>query len=389
MQIGDLFLSLGIKGTEKTVESIGTVKKGLSDTASVSLEAKAAIVGAMYALERLFSTSGKAGTELTNFNALTGESVQTLQKYQYAGRQVGISNEETANSFKSLQSAMTKTMLGHGAPAGLARVSQLTGGITQKDIQDFMKNPELLLQRLQEYAAREKNIGLRNETIKSFGLGDNVIAGLSRGAFNQTALNRAPTYSDKEIAQLDKANIAWSNLGTKIEMAVGHFNALHGGALVKEISGVVAQVIKLTESFVKLSDQLHFFEVLGKIFEGWADIFELISSTVDKITGNPKGPEEGVIQQGKRLGTGIVSEGSYFAHLGVDYVKNLLGNFNLGESILAAKGFPTQNSKNQNNHINITNNFQHPGLEHKKTEHSVKHAVNQAMRQLSSQTQAT
>src|ERR1700744_4238817 len=104
MDIGSLFLNLGIKGSEKTVGALTDVKKGLGELGSMSLEAKAGIVAAMYALEQLFATSGKAGTDLTNFNAITGESVKTLQQYQYAARQVGVSNQEVEGSFKTLQS---------------------------------------------------------------------------------------------------------------------------------------------------------------------------------------------------------------------------------------------------------------------------------------------
>lgn len=384
MKIGELFLDLGIKGTDKTLNSIVGVKKGLSDTASMSLEAKAAIIGTMYALERLFATSGKAGTTLTNFNALTGESVQTLQKYQYAGRQVGISNEETANSFKTLQTAMTKTMLGQGNPSGLARVSLLTGGITQKDIQDYMKNPELLIQRLEQYAAKEKDIGLRNETLKSFGLGDNFISGLSRNAFRPDALNKAPTYSDKEVSQLDKANIAWSNLGTKIEMAVGHFNARHGVELVNDFSKITTQVVKLAEAFTRLAEKIHLFDGIGKVFEGWTKIFSGATSTVNQFQ-TPQGRRE-LASDAKNF----VSEmPGTFLEIGKDLAS--WGNQIRKEvfSPTPPKGGLQGSTVSQQNDVVINNHFQHPGTDHNMTSHSMKHAVNQAMRQLGSQYQVT
>lgn len=289
--IAELFVTLGVKGSDKTLSSIDSMKKGLKDTASVSLEAKAAIIGAMYALERLFAASGQAGTDLTNFNASLGVSAQTLQQYQYAARQAGVSNKETEATFKSLQSTMTKTLMGEGAPKGLARVSMLTGGITAEDIQKFAKSPQLLIQRLQEYAAKETNAGLRNEVLKSFGIGDQMAAALSRQAFRPNVLQQAPTYKDSEIQQLDKANIAWSNLGTKIEMAIGHFNAQHGGQLVGDISKMVDEVLKLAGAFEKLSEKAKLFEWLDKIFQGWKSIFEGLTEAIDLINA-AKVPED-------------------------------------------------------------------------------------------------
>ncbi len=235
----------------------------------------------MYALERLFATSGHAGTELTNFNSLLGVSAKTLQEYQYAARQAGVSNQEVEGSFKALQSAMTKTLMGEGAPKGLARVALLTGSITPEDIDRFAKQPQLLLQRLQQYARKETNAGLRREVLNSFGVGEGVQSALIRNAFNPGALSKAPAYSEKEIKALDRANIAWSNLGNNIEMAVGHFNAKHGGQLVTDISKITDEVLKLVEAFTKMAEKIKLFEAIGKVFEGWTLIFDAITASVD------------------------------------------------------------------------------------------------------------
>lgn len=389
MQIGELFLSMGIKGTEKTVDSIGNVKKGLSETASLSLEAKAAILGTMYALERLFATSGKAGTDLTNFNAITGESVQTLQKYQYAARQVGLSNDEVAGTFKNLQGTVTKTLMGEGGPKGLARVSLLTGGISQHDLMEYQKAPEKLIQKLQQYASKENNVGLRNEVLKSFGLGDNMIAAVSRQAFRPEVLNKAPTYSDSEISKLDKANIAWANLGNKVEMAVGHFNALHGGQLVRDIGMITDKVIVMVGQFIKLSDKIHLFDVIGKIFEGWGKIFDAVSSTIDKVTGigdkkDQKGGGKftpGDSQPGGSL-LGFLLNGGDSGFLGSTFssLKNM---------VLPNKPNSVGSGNSQSNDIVVNNHFSHPGIDHRRTGDSTRQAVQQAIRQLPSQSRAT
>lgn len=381
MDIGQLFINLGIKGTEKSVEQISNVKKGIGEVASTSLEAKAALVGAMYALEQLFATSGKAGTDLTNFNALTGESVQTLQKYQYAARQVGVSNESVASTFKTLQDQMTNAaFLGKGGPAGMAHVAQvLHENFSQVDVQKFAKSPELLLQKLQQYAAKETNIGLRNATLKSFGLGDEMVAALTRQAFRPEVLRKAPTYSDNEVKQLDKANIAWSNLGNKIQMAVGHFNALHGAALVKDISMIVTQVVKLAEAFVKLAEKLHLFQGLAKVFEGWTKIFGVVNSTVDSFTktiGHPAKQEKmlkDTFEGGKNFILGAAMDvydkfikptaaGSAIA----SGSKHILDTVAMAKAIVPSVTNAATNNT-QNHDVNITNNFAHPGVDHKKT----------------------
>jgi hypothetical protein len=288
VNIASLFISLGVKGNDKAASAITGVRKGLQETAGASLQAKAAILGVIYTLQRMFSISGQVGTDLTNFNATLGVSAKTLQQYQYAARQVGVSNQAMESTFKSLQDAMTRTLMGEGAPEGLAQFALKVGDIMPEDIDAFSKNPEKLLQKLQEYAQKEKNIGLRNKVLKSFGIGDDMVAALSRNAFTPDVLKKAPTYNESEIKALDRANIAWDNLGQKIQRAFGHFNAQHGGKLVSDLSKLTDSVLKLADAFMKLANSAKLFEGIGKIFDGWVKIFEVLTTMVGSSKAETK-----------------------------------------------------------------------------------------------------
>jgi len=371
--VGELFVNLGIKGADKTLGAIEGVKGGLKDTASMSLEAKAAIVGAMYALERLFQTSGAAGTGLRNFNALVGVGAKELQQYQYAARQVGVSNESVAGTFKNLQGAMSKVLMGESAPKGLGLVAGMTGGINPSDIADYAKNPALLLQRLQEYALKDQNIGRRNEVLKSFGLGDDMVSALARNAFNNGSLSKAPTYSDREINALDRANIAWSNLATHIEMAVGHFNAMHGGQLVRDITLITDKILKLTEALIIFADKIKVFDAISKVMGVTADVIGAVT------------PGGAVMNWRDRV------DKSFFnlwdatapkAHGFDSQIEDQLGQI----KPIWAGGFQ-KTSPNVN--INQNLHFQHDGKDHKRTGDSVKKSIQDAYRQMSAQGQGS
>lgn len=387
MNVGELFISLGVKGSEKTVGAISSVVGGLKDISSTSLETKAALLGALYVLERMFATSGAAGTGLTNFNASLGVTAKTLQQYQYAARQMGVSNQEVEGSFRSLQAAMTKTLMGHGAPAGLARVAKLTGEISRGDILKFQQNPDLLIQRLQEYAKKEKNAGLRNETLKSFGQGDGMIAALARGGFSQAVLSRAPIYGDRELQQLDRANIAWSNLGTKIEMAIGHFNAMHGGQLVNDLTKITTQVIRLVEELTKLADKVKVFAALNAVLGGIVSTLGLLNIMIGEATGQDTTEDRKSI--GGNIGAGLNARdkvdkaiiGFLSSGLKEDQSK-MLGAPEMSAQLLGGKSGATQNIN-----VNQNLNFQHDGKDHKKTSDSVKHAVRTSFYQISAKNQ--
>lgn len=279
MNIAELFVNLGIKGADKTVGALGNVKKGMGELGSTSLEAKAAILGAMYGLERMMAISGAMGTSLTNFTALTGQSAQDLQKWNFAARQAGVGAEEMTGSVKGVQNAMANMLLGKGAPEGMAAVAKAVGGIDRNKVRDTFG---YMLPKLSE-AMKLMSPEMGNVVGKGFGLSEGVISAMRRGVFNPSMLAKAPAYSDKEIGSLDKANVAWSNLGNTIEMAFGHFNAKHGVGLVTDISKTVGQVVKLAEAFEKLAEKIKLFQIIDEIFKGWGMIFGLLGDGVDKL----------------------------------------------------------------------------------------------------------
>lgn len=387
------------------------MQKGLKDTSSMALETKIALIAAVYAMERLFAASGQKGTDLTNLNSLLGVSTKTLQQYEYAARQVGVSNEELDGTFKSLQSSMTKTLMGEGAPKGMARVAQLTGGISPADIKRFAEHPEDLVQKLQQYAAKEQNVGLKNEVLKSFGVSDQMIAALNRKAFRPEVLQKAPLYTDKETGQLDKANIAWSNLRNTIEMAVGHFNAKHGNELVGGISKIIPQIIKLAEAFVKLGEKLHALEWFGKAIEAWSKILGGLGTIVDAIGGDKNAQKEvgtnvseyasGLVEVAK----GGAGGGLLNSLFGVNEVKKgdtAIAGLGSGigtpkpgtiapvkqpsiaakAAVPAAKSIDTKKSTTNQVNVNQTLQFNHDGKDSHKTGESVKKATKDAFRQI-------
>lgn len=294
---GELYVSLGVKGADKTVGAITQVKDGLKGIASTSLETKAAILASIYALERLFEASGKRGTALENFNQLTGVATKTIQQYQWAAQQVGVSNEAVSNTFVNLQKKMTDTLLGKGAPEGLGMLARTLGrNISAEEIADWQKHPEKEMQVLQEYAHKEQNIPLRNKVLESMGAGQEIIPALDRNAFTPQALNKAPTYSDAQIQQLDKARAAWANLSTTVEMMFGKLNAKHGLEFVKDIQKLLPPIEKVINALVTFAEKIKLFEGLGKVFDFAAKSITAIGNAVTEVNkeieGTKKDPEK-------------------------------------------------------------------------------------------------
>lgn len=355
MNVGELFVNLGVKGTEKTVSALTSVRSSLSDMTSISLEAKAGLVGAFYAFEQLMSASGKAGTGLANFEALTGMSAQNLQKFQYAARQAGVSAESMTGSLKGVQNVMTNMLAGKGHPEGLGLVNQMVGFDQSK-----ANNALYVFGKLTEFAKATNNsklAGIGDMVLRSFGVNDDTISAMRRDKFRADIMNRAPTYSEGQIKALDRANVAWSNLGVKIEMAFGKFNAAHGGQLVSDIARLTDQVLKLADSFIKLSDSAKALEWIGQIFKGWSLIFDTINKSM----------------------SGEFNDFLFGKAFDQNKFKNKIPDH------ITPKA-PSHSYEHFNNTINQYMNFQHDGKDHQKAAESIHGATQKAIRQNPAQT---
>jgi hypothetical protein len=359
LNVGDMFVNLGIKGHEKTLGAIGEAHKGMKGLGAMSLEAKAAILAAFYAIGRLITTTGGVGTSLSNYTTLTGLSAKTLQQYQWAAQQVVGTNVNVQKSFEGLQTRVAQFFRGEGGIKGLPWVAQ-TVGMTLKEFYGAMNNPELLLQKLQQFAQSKLPAALKRDILSSFGLDDPMMTALMApggGAFRPSVLKRAPFYSEGEIASLHKADVAWSNMLKKIEMAFGRFNAVHGPQLAQDIGKIADQVIRLTENLTKLAEKAKVFKLIADSFKGW-----------DLIVGSAADMAGGKFED-YRVGGSKYQTGPEFWEGVFNYFRN-------------PKDIPGYQATKPSVTVNQNLNFQHPGTDAQKTGDSTKAATKEAIAQM-------
>lgn len=390
LSVGELFVNLGIKGSEKTIGAIGSAQSGMKGLGSASLETKAAIVGAFYALEQLIATSVRFGSSMVNFEAFTGNSAQALQRWQYAARQVGVAGDEITGSLKGVQAAMARMLLGEGAPKGLGLIAAATKEFDVNRVRDTF----YVMDQLQK-AAQKLPKDLGNEALKSFGLSEATIAAMRRNAFNPKALSQAPVLSDRELGLLDKMNAQWANLGQRIELAFSRFNVKHGGELIRDISDITTSVINLANALTTLSERLGVFKVIGHAAEGIANTIRLAVELLDKFNG--KESKKGDLlysEPGKGAIPGFAESivGKFIGNA-VDLAKGILTNPQpINPVTLPMPAYPNQpGGSTQQNNVTINQNFHSPGedTDYRRAGLETKKAVQDAFRQFSAQGQAS
>jgi hypothetical protein len=399
LNVGELFVNLGIKGQDKTVGAISGVKNSLGEAKSMAIETKAGILAVVYGLEQLMSASMQAGTSLSNFETLVGVSTDKLQEYQFVARQVGGTNEEMANSFKSIQDKMSAFGRGEGNPAALNYMASKIGGY---DPSQF-RNPEYMLQQFQKFA-QLKDIGedMKRWALGSMGIGEHIQVAMMRGKFNPAEFAKAPKYSNAEAHRLDRMRADWSNLGTKVEMAIGHFNAQHGAELIKGLSDLTTETLKFANSLATVSEKFGAFEKFNHVIEGTANSLRLINEIYDKFNGKESKPGDLLYTPPHRMPKDNSTVGDLLKDATspenfkatVDALKNKFTpneqfqkDFESFKNWITPQRVPPTSTPKQDIEINQTLHFQHDGKEHAQTQDSTKRAVQHAFRALSAQGQ--
>lgn len=357
------------------------VKKGLGEVKSMSIEAKAAILGTIYALERMMSASAQRGTDLTNFAQSIGMSSQMLERYQYAASRVGATNEEVAGTFKSLQDNITKTLRGEGSPSGLGRINSVVGGLsTRSDLEKMVQHPELLLQKLQDYAQKQKNLVWRNADLNSMGVtGQNMVTALVEGKFNAKTLAQAPVNSDRENKSLRNAQVGLRDFNDHIERSFQRLTAAYGPKMIADLTKLSDAFFKLAEALAKFSNEQGAMKLFSTAIDGLARLFQLLNGDVDQATKKGKGQK--TFGQGTWWMNGLEK--------GFDGILNMKEKMqeldqNMNQSITPK--IPTSPGGTGAQNVNVQQNlhFQHPGTEHNRTADSVRVAINSAVRQMPS-----
>ena len=107
MQIGELFVKIGIKGGKESVATMSQLK-------ATTLATKAAVIGAVVAFAKMSQEARKLAMELDVFEKTTGLSGDSLQKLSYRASAAGVSLDSLDGTLQSIQQRVTDISLGQG-----------------------------------------------------------------------------------------------------------------------------------------------------------------------------------------------------------------------------------------------------------------------------------
>jgi hypothetical protein len=394
MQVGELFVAIGVKGTEKTISAFNNVQKGIGEVKKVSLETKAAILGAIYALEKLMSSSAQKGQDLGALSGYLGDNVKVIQQLEYAAQQAGISVQEFRSSLMSLYQAIGNIRAGEGAPKWFSFFAQSVGGF---DIEKAYVDREYVLKKIQQFARMNfsgDELILRNKALEGFGLSPDFIGKLhNKDVFTNPYQFKAPIYSEGQVKSLGNVSVGWENLKTKWEVFFGKFTADKGEKIVTNLTKLSDALIKLATALGNLLEKTGAIDLLQKLIDWTIIILDTLGYYLNKNVNDVKKSEEvkkteekSLFKEALKL-TGTIIKEELFNNNEKDYRESLsnLFNFSPNQSGIITPPTPLLPSQARNTtsaSVNQNIYFQHAGNDYNRVKDSMKQVILDTWNQL-------
>ncbi|MDR3244662.1 MAG: hypothetical protein LBT79_07940 [Elusimicrobiota bacterium] len=236
--IGELFIEIGAKGGAQAIGAL----KGLVNS---SIAAKVALIAVVGAMSKLTYEAAQMGLALDKYEALTGKSVEQLQKFQYMAAQAGVSAQEVSSAIMGIQKAQTDVLLGKGNIAPF----QLLGISPNEDPVKVLEQLRVKINQLPPATARA--------ITSQMGISDNIFYMLSRVQTEMDKIDKRYLLNKRNKDDLVKLNAEWGKFWF----------------MLKQIS---AKMASLNTTLV--SDVL---QAIGNIVKAIADIFTWLHKTID------------------------------------------------------------------------------------------------------------
>lgn len=374
LKVGELFINLALKGSDTATKAIVGVKGVMKDLGSVSIETKAAILAALYGLEKFTGKAGERGMELKQFAQYSGLSAEKLQKLQYALDMSGVSAQDTEQSLLGLQNAMLKMQIGEGAPKGMQQLSKILGGNLDKN---KLSDAFYMYQKIAEYLKKEKNLALANETASSFGLSPQMIQAMRTSNIDYNKVSSGKILSGGDINQLSKVNTQWRDFQNSLNIFGEKLVAKHGSKMIQDLNMITKNVLKLIDALLSLGDKLHVFEAMSGIISIVAKGVQGATNIVEAVKGfHPiAGALNAIRNNNKEAGQAF-------------YGKDNKMQLSIDKMLTSRLNAPAPVSKTQHNNAHITVH-NHGVKDAKDGAHHVKEAVKGAFYQIQSQNMVT
>lgn len=269
MQVGELFVNIGLMGADKLAKGLETANKSLNQIKETGLESAFKLRNVFGQFEDQVQTFTNFGTVLKVFEDQTGLSAITLQRFQRAFMGVNVSADETRSTMLNLQNIMNTIQRGGAVPAAMSEALRRMNIDVHniKDIYGFVN-------KLKD-TSKGMDVGIGRDIAKDLGISGTFWQGLRNytGDFaqEQAWLNKS------QITASAQMNAKVNLLRTDIESSFAKLISTPAASKALDaIKNIVMAFIRLLDAVAKFADKSGLLEIIEKFLTAFSDIISAI-----------------------------------------------------------------------------------------------------------------
>lgn len=261
MNIGSLFVSLGVKGANKTLSAIVSVKNGLRDTALIANQT-------VSLFERIYggvrNMSENASNYAGNLNMLSnqlGVSVEQLQRWDYAARKAGAQSGQMFNAFDSLQKVLLQVR-DNGAPEYFQYLfNQMSQIDSAFDSQRFETDVNYAMESVAKLAqGATGDLARLNQAFSSIGIPPELLNALRKGDLNLGSITRDMLVDEGDIQTLERIRGYWVEIDGIVQKSFVNVAKTFDEEFVKSIKELIISLSELLTRMLELAKEFRIIE---------------------------------------------------------------------------------------------------------------------------------
>jgi len=250
MKVGELFVALGFDVDEDKL-------KGFNDritTARNNVIKLAAVAAAgVFAVNRFVAGSVDAALSMRNFNTETGNSIETLQKWQRVAvmKNPAMSADQVTESFKAMAQAIADVEMGKGNPAAFSML-----GITDvrgRDVGDVLEELRVKIDRnLDEWTRNGKVAAVfgRGGLLSQIGFDPSMIQALRLSKKEFDSLSKNKFLKQEQIDRLVKLSESFARIRVEWNLFKDTVSAEIAPYLIEYLDKVIPMVVGFKNELV-------------------------------------------------------------------------------------------------------------------------------------------
>lgn len=236
MNLASLFVKVGLTGQGSVVSGLEGIKK----SALASKAGLAAVVGALYAINKV---ARDTAVSLDKYVTFTGRSAEELQALSFQAAQTGVSMDQLSSQIQAMEKQRVDTMLGKGFDPAYVLL-----GI------DPTIDPIERFKKIREAIANTADPNVAKSLITQLGISEDMYYFLSQDTKALDDFGKKLIITDKERFNLVKMNKEWNILFYYIKQIGIKLQAMNTGWISDIIQAITTVVRFFGDWAVRISE---------------------------------------------------------------------------------------------------------------------------------------